>query len=150
MISGQGQNPRGKDHLRRVQALLNSKYRREDDAVAVLDWARKRRKDNGDLFTDREIVREALIALWEKEELRFEALVDVPTASNELDAEALALSISEVLLHELDAHLSRMNLQSVAPGQREKIRKQVKTSINSAITTANLTGESYKFQDDEE
>lgn len=144
---GQSANPRDKPHLRRFQTMLNSKYRREDDAVAVLDWARaQKNNETGDLFTDREIAREALIALWEKQDSGFQALLPVRTEEG-VNYDFIVQAVTDAVMIGIDARLSGL---SIAPEQRVSMRRDVELSVNNAISTSNLTGDSFKFEDDDE
>lgn len=152
---GQSANPNGKDYLRRIHAILNERYADEQQAVAALDWARSARDKSGSPVADRVIIREALIALYEKHGGHFEPLPQ-SQSSAALSAETINLivqAISEQFDQRLETLLTDLgqNVPYFAkPENRAALRQSVNMSFNSAVSTSNLTGESFKFDDEDE
>lgn len=148
---GQTANPRGKPEMRRVQAILNARYLDEEQAVRALDWARAGKDSTGNPVTDRLIIREALVALAEKYGWEFNPLPPLGQPLARLDNDSIN-AIANAVEQAVEGVLSAMavNASHFATAEnREAFKRTIRTSINEAITTSNLTGESFKFDEDE-
>lgn len=147
-VEGQSPNPNGQPHMRRIQGVLNAKYVREAAAVEALDYVRQQVDgETNALFTDRVILAEALIALGEKVIKGYQ----IPSATD-------GIVIPEKALNTLAARLGQYiedlmgNLQITGEWEqrRASVREDVHVAVNKAISTSNLAGESYKYEDDDE
>jgi hypothetical protein len=149
-IEGQSPNPNGQPHMRRLQGVLNAKYAREAAAVEALDWARSQvDPETHAYFADRVILSEALIALGEKLIKGYQ----IPSATD-------SVVIPEQALHSLTAklggYIEELVIKMIGGAQingavgRDTLREDVHVAVNKAISTSNLAGESYKYEDEDE
>lgn len=157
MPKGQSANPGGKDHMRRVQTVLNSKYSDEWYPIDVLDRARKTLDENGEPYTDRRIMAAALKALGEKFPDSF-ALPPVTHHEHIVPTDVIQ-HITDTVARQLDALLDSIVASNPGVGyftspdwvnQRTATRDSITTTVSDVVSTGNLTGESFKFEDDGE
>lgn len=154
---GQSANPGGKPHMRRLHAVLNSKYADEWYAVDVLDRARRTLDDAQTPYTDRRIITEALKALGEKYPDTFTL---PPVNHNEqVVPPDVIRHITDTVARHLDALLDGIVTANPGVGyftspdwvnQRTATRDSITTTVSDVVSTGNLTGESFKFEDDGE
>lgn len=145
---GQSSNPRDQAHMRRVQAVLNARYNnpqhperlREADAIAVLDWMRGRRRDDGQLFTDREIICEALIALGQKIDAGWEPEKFI---SEKVVSEQMAQLTERFRL--LIDRLGEMDFSAAPAAQAKAMRDEI-SEVQNIFSTSNLIGKSFKSE----
>lgn len=154
---GQSANPANNAHMRRIQAVLNQRYADEWYPVEVLDRARSTPDENGEYFTDRRIIVEALKALGEKYPDTF-APPPISYQDKVVPPEVIA-HIANAVIRRLDALLENVAVSN--PGveyfespqwgtQRASLQNDVTIAISDVVSTGNLTGDSYKFEDSED
>lgn len=148
---GQSANPAGNEKMRRIQAVLNARYADEWYAVDVLDKARQTKDSEGELYSDRHIIVEALKALGEKYPDSF----SLPPISHEekIVPPHIITHIVDAVLRSVDMALEGIGLNSAGFNssqwreQRQTIREDVVINVSGVVSTGNLTGDSYKFDD---
>jgi hypothetical protein len=152
-IKGQTPNPNEQPHMRRLQGVLNAKYAREASAVEALDWARHQiDPETKALFTDRDILAEALIALGEKAIKGYR----LPTRTDGVVIPEAALNtLTQRLGEYIEGLVSTMSTGvQITPEAWERRRasfhEDVHMAVNEAISTNNLAGESYKYEGDDD
>ena len=150
MAEGQSANPRGSPEMRRINIVLNSRYGKEGYPVIVLDWARKHKFENGKPYSDRATITEALILLGERYGVE---KPDDPDALSEPGEKTININ---TLANELGDRLERVlraALKDVqfAPGtNRAEQMNQIMQKVSSGISTGNLVGHSYDWDEEEE
>lgn len=153
---GQSANPRGSDNLRSIQIVLNKRYLEETTAVETLDAARSSLDSNGNPYSDRYIINEALNALREKY-----PDLNVPPpkqTKEELFSAELVDNITQAIMDSLgdliDTGANVQQQQQTTEGQhkqrRDSLRKTIKAGVNSAIATENMVGDSYKWVEEDD
>lgn len=153
MPKGQSANPAGNDKMRRIQAVLNARYADEWYAVDVLDRARNTKDDEGELLTDRHIISEALRALGEKYPDNF-ALPPMTHQEKVVPPQLIQHIVDSVLIR-LDNAFKSLRAEGEAERsrgtqwdeQREAIRDELTITVSGVVSTGNLTGDSYKYED---
>ncbi|MBN8634430.1 MAG: hypothetical protein J0M07_03845 [Anaerolineae bacterium] len=151
-VVGQAANPRGQDHLRAVQTILNAQRGSEEYAVQCLDWLRAMRDEQGETITDRELVCEAVQALREKLDKGY---VMHRRVSDDDRIVAVTRAIIGAVTTSFDNFIANAALTmpvSYASLQEtgQSFKKDVELSVNTAVTTQNLNGGSYRFEDDDD
>lgn len=150
MVKGQSPNPRGNPDMRRLQGVLNARYSDEQYAVTVLDWARAHTLKDGTPYPDRAIMNEALVALGKQHGVK--NANDAPRL-NAPDERGVNINLlASELGARLEAILNRVlsSVQINNGDDWEQQREAIAKEVNTAISTANLTGKSYEYDPSEE
>lgn len=149
------ENPKTKsNNLRRVQAVLNSKYPREKKAVEMVDSARDQGVDDRTLLTDAllELRRKKMREGYIPGDNRTFALLD-PTSIDDLQARlehsltGIQERMIEAVITALEGILGGMSLTTHTPIPPAEIRAQAE---NAVISTFNLVGNSMRFDPTED
>ncbi|MBZ0279407.1 MAG: hypothetical protein K8L97_01620 [Anaerolineae bacterium] len=137
------QNPRAKPHMRRMQAVLNDRYKGEKEAIEFLDYARSQ-----DGASDRAIITEALLMMRKKKMGKdftlpnFRETVSLAPESMDEFEDRLTQAVTAALTK----ILSGLSLASpkVTVSQIQTIARE------SAVSTFNLVGKSMRYEPDED